>query len=290
MRNFLILHNPNAGKRTDDKRIDKLTDRLTREGFDWTLDESLYHNYFTDKYQTMAQLPYSDIVVCGGDGTVHEIVNIFWQRDVTISIYPVGSGNDFYLKAGGKLNVDELIERIVGNHHRLIDAAKLNERIFINNAGIGLDVETLKIAEKLRKYKIKRAGYKLAAAMEIMLFKPVHGFFRVDGEEFSREFMIAVVCNGAYFGGGMMISPNSRLDDGLLELVLLKRTRRLQLINLFGKIFSGHHVGHKDVEIRQAKKIEIFTDEAMTYHAEGELLGTTPLTVEVLPQALRIIA
>lgn len=290
MRNFLILHNPNAGKRTDGKRIDKLTDRLTREGFDWTLDESLYHNYFTDKYQAVPHLPYSDIVVCGGDGTIHEVVNLFWQHDVTLSIYPVGSGNDFYLKAGGKLNVDELIERIVGNHHRLIDAARLNERIFINNAGIGLDVETLKIAEKLRKYKIKRAGYKLAAAMEIMRFKPVHGFFRVDGEEFSREFMIAVVCNGAYFGGGMMISPDSRLDDGKLELVLLKRTGRLQLINLFGKIFSGQHVGHKDVEIRQAKKIEIFTDEAMTYHAEGELLGTTPLTIEVLPQALRIIA
>lgn len=290
MRNFLILHNPNAGKRKDITRLHRLQDRLTAEGFDWTLDESLYHNYFTEKYRDMDHLPYTDIIVCGGDGTIHEVVNIFWQRDITISIFPVGSGNDFYLKAGGVLNVDELIERIIGNHSRLIDVGKLNEHIFINNAGIGLDAETLKISEKLRKYKIKRAGYKLAAAMEIMLFKPVHGYFIVDGVEFNQEFMIAVVCNGSYFGGGMMISPDSKLDDGLMELIILKRTNRIQLINLFMKIFSGDHIGHKNVIIKQAKKFEMYTDEPMTYHAEGELIGETPIQIEVIPQALRIIA
>lgn len=290
MRNFLILHNPTAGKLTAGNRIERLTNRLSAEGFDWTLDESLYHRYFTDKYQAISHLPYTDVIICGGDGTVHEVVNLFWQSDVTISIYPVGSGNDFYLKAGGKLNIDELIERIIGNHNRMIDAVKINEHIFINNAGIGLDVETLKIAEKLRKYKLKRAGYKLAAAIEIMRFKPVHGYFIVDGVEFSQEFMIAVACNGTYFGGGMKLSPDSKLDDGQMELVLLKRTGRLELINLFMKIFSGEHVGHKNVIIMPAKTIEMYTDEPMTYHCEGELLGTTPLKMEVVPQALRIIA
>ena len=290
MRNFLILHNPVAGRRKDIRRLNRLLDRLTAERFEWTLDESLYHHYFTEKYQAMPHLPYSDIIVCGGDGTIHEIVNLFWQRDVTISIFPVGSGNDFYLKAGGVFNVDELIERIIGDHGRMIDVAKLNEHIFINNAGIGLDAETLKISEKLRKYKIKRAGYKLAAAMEIMLFKPVHGYFIVDGVEFNQEFMIAVVCNGSYFGGGMMISPDSKLDDGLLELIILKRTRRLELIGLFMRIFNGEHMGHKNVLIKQAKTIEMYTDEPMSYHAEGELIGETPIKIEVVPQALRIIA
>lgn len=290
MRNFLILHNPTAGKRIDSKRIVRLTDRLTAEGFEWTLDQSLYPNYFTEKYSELLPLPYTDIIICGGDGTVHEVVNIFWREDVTISIFPIGSGNDFYLKAGGPLNVNELIERIIGNHSRMIDIGKVNENIFINNAGIGLDAETLKISQKMRKYKIKRAGYKLAAAIEIMVFKPTHGFFIVDDIEFSQEFMIAVVCNGSHFGGGMKISPDSKLDDGLLELIILKRTGRLQLISLFAKIFSGSHVGHKNVMIIPAKKIEMYTDEPMSYHCEGELKSTTPLKIEVIPRAIRIIA
>lgn len=289
MRNILIVQNPFAGSYKDDAKIKVLTDRLTDAGIQWTLDVSMYNDYLEDKYSDAPALPYTDVVCCGGDGTLHSLINAFKRHDVTIAVYPIGSANDFYAKAGGERDFDAIIKRIIHNEYRLIDIAQLNNRRFINNAGIGLDAETLKIVDKVRKLKIKKHAYKVSAAIELMLFKAQKGKFTIDGLSCEREFMIATISNGSYFGGGMMISPHSELDDGYLELILLKKTNRVHMLRLFSMIYEGKHVGDKDVEIFSGKSIKIETEKPMTYHCEGELGGSTPIEINVIEKGLRII-
>lgn len=289
MRNILIVQNPLAGSYKDDSKIKVLTDRLTQADIQWTLDISMYNNYLEDKYKDITVLPYTDIICCGGDGTLNSVINAFKRHDVTICIYPIGSANDFYAKAGGERDFNAIIERIINDEHQWIDIGEVNGRRFINNAGIGLDAETLKIVDKVRKLKIKKQAYKISAAIELMLFKAVHGKFTIDGLSFERDFMIATISNGTFFGGGMKISPYSELDDGYLEVVLLKKTSRIHMLKLFAMIYEGKHVGDRDVEIFSGKSIKIETEKPMTYHCEGELGGTTPLEIKVIEKGLRII-
>jgi diacylglycerol kinase (ATP) len=123
--------------------------------------------------------------------------------------------------------------------------------------------------------------------LELPKFQPIKYRVVIDGVERRLEAMLIAAANAPAYGGGMLISPSSSVTDGLLDLFIVHKIGRLELVKLFPKVFTGGHITHPAVEFVSAKKVELFADSIPAF-ADGESVGQTPLAVEVLPGALKV--
>ena len=121
-------------------------------------------------------------------------------------------------------------------------------------------------------------------ALELPKFKPIKYRFIIDGKEFNREAMLIAAGNGSSYGGGMLVCPNAKLDDGLIDLMILNPVSKREFIQIFPSVYEGKHIEHPEVEIFKAKEIYIESD-AICY-ADGERIGPLPATISVAEAAL----
>jgi diacylglycerol kinase (ATP) len=134
-----------------------------------------------------------------------------------------------------------------------------------------------------------QARYHLAMLRELASFRAINYTVTADGETWQQAAMLISVANGQSIGGGMKVTPDAVLDDGLLDLFIVSRLSRTGLLKVFPKVFSGGHLGHPAVHIRRVRKVELSADNVVAY-ADGERIGPLPLTIEVVPGAVRVLA
>jgi diacylglycerol kinase (ATP) len=223
------------------------------------------------------------VIVVGGDGMVHLAIQELAESDVAMLLIPSGTGNDFARSLSLELDSPlEIIERAVQKPPTRIDLAQVNGRYFAEILSTGFDS---KVNERANRMKIRsKIKYDLAMALELPIFKPINYSIRIDGTSFSTKAMLIAVANGKSYGGGMKVSPNSDLQDGLLELFILKPVSKFEFLRVFPKVFKGSHIDHPQVQVISGKSIEI-SAEAVAY-ADGERIGPLPIKVEIKPRAL----
>ncbi len=291
MRNILILLNPTAGSKKQLNRLNLLEKQLEENGIKFSIDKTLYPKYIIEKYKDNYDLPYTDVISCGGDGTLFEVVNAFHDKNVTISLFPIGTANDYYRIFTDSEDIDYLglIIRIIEQKSRKVDVIKVNDNYTINNAGFGLDTKTLTIRNKLTPVLYGKLAYKAAALRAISSYKAENIKIIVDGQEYERKVMITTLSAGMYFGGGMMINPLAVVDDGKAELFILNECGRLKLLGLFKKIFLGTHLEEELVEVFQGTKFTIIPEHSRVMHSEGELMDFEEIHAEVLNNYIDLI-
>ena len=126
--------------------------------------------------------------------------------------------------------------------------------------------------------------YNIAIALVLSTFRPKNYKFRIDAVDFTTEAMLIAVSNGLSYGGGMKVAPHARIDDGLLDIMILGPVSKVEFLKVFPRVFTGSHINHPAVKILQGKGVEISSD-AIAY-ADGERIGPLPISVTVEPQAL----
>jgi diacylglycerol kinase (ATP) len=134
-----------------------------------------------------------------------------------------------------------------------------------------------------------KSRYPLAMLRELASFRAITYTVTADGERWRQDAMLISVANGQSIGGGMKITPDAVLDDGYLDLFIVGPLSRLGLLTVFPKVFSGGHLGHPAVRIRRVRNVELSADSVVAY-ADGERIGPLPLTIEVVPGAVRVLA
>ncbi len=289
MRNVLIILNPTAGSKKQLDRLNLLEEQFEAQGVSYSIDRSLYPKYIIDKYKNNYDLPYTDVVSCGGDGTLYEVVNAFQDKDVTISIFPIGSANDYYKCFYEETDFLGLIIRIIENKYREVDVIKINDSYTINNAGFGIDTEAIRIRNMMMPVIHGKFAYKVAALYAIGTYKPVKVRIVVDGKNYDREIMIVSLSSGKYFGGGMIINPMSVIDDGEAELIVLNKCSKSQVLKLFKRIFVGTHIESDLVEVFKGKNFTIIPERDFLLHSEGEEFEGRDICAEVLKKHIRLI-
>ena len=130
--------------------------------------------------------------------------------------------------------------------------------------------------------------YNLATVAELRTFKPIPYVVEIDGEQHRFDAMMVAVGNGPSFGGGLRITEGAVLDDGLLDVVVIRPMSKLELLRTYPKLFKGTHIHHKDYRHHHAKQVTIAAP-GITAYADGERIAALPLTVEVAPLALRVL-
>ena len=236
----------------------------------------------------------SALVAVGGDGTTQLCAGIAVPNQIPLGIVPAGSGND----QARELNIDltdipAAVKNILDSldSPKRVDAMKVSvsgkEIWSIGSISAGFDALCATRANSLRWPKGSNS-YIAALLLELPSFKAIEYHLDVDGEKRVIEAMLCGVANAKSFGGGMMISPNSDITDGQLEVFILHKVSRARLLRMFPTVYKGKHLRFPEVEIFKAKSIKISNDN-YPVTCDGELVGKAPFSTEVHPGALRLL-
>lgn len=245
------------------------------------------------------------VVAVGGDGTLNEVMNgVANHNNVILGCIPGGSGNDFSRGFGipkQPLDALELILRKINRKATFIDIGKISVQqeskvYFINNMGVGFDAliskeaNRSKLKQTLNRFSLGSLVYAFLLLKKLFTYKCTDLQLKIDGQTYSFDSTwFVTVSNQPYYGGGMKISPDAVPNDGLLNITVVHKLSKIKLLLVFITVFWGGHVSFKEVKSLKGKSITIHSSEPLFSHADGELIGQTPLQIQACQHVLPII-
>jgi YegS/Rv2252/BmrU family lipid kinase len=230
-----------------------------------------------------------EVVAFGGDGMVRIAAAATHGTDAVLGILPGGRGNDFAAALGIPRDPLAACEVVVSGSTRTVDAGQVDAQLFVGIASIGLESEVTPIANKAPRMG-GRAVYLAATVYGLVRWRPAQFELRADDETYAFTGYMAAAANSGRFGGGMRLAPDARLDDGLLDLVMIGHVSRLHFIRATPKVFRGTHGDEPNVHILKASRIRLDADRPFAVYADGDEVASTPAVVTPLPRALNVRA
>ncbi len=233
---------------------------------------------------------------CGGDGTLSEVVRgAIGFNHVSVGVIPAGTGNDF-VRSFDKPEAFHDIEAQVKGHPEAIDVIQINDHYSINMANIGFDCDAAAAASKLKTKPLIKGPMAYVGGL-IQEFCKEMGYeltFTIDGTEtIQGKYLLCTVANGSFCGGGWHSSPRAHMNDGLLELAIVKNLPRRKLLPIIPSYHSGKyldkHIKTGVVTYRQCKTLNIVAAKPQNVSIDGEIVPFTVLAIQNLPGALRIV-
>jgi diacylglycerol kinase (ATP) len=284
---FALVVNPTSGKGRAAAAADVATAGLTAAGH--TVDR-LVGTDGPDAERLCRAAVSGDvdaIVAVGGDGMAHLALQACAGTATALGIIPTGTGNDLANALG--LPVDDaaastalLADGVV----RSIDAVRCGEAWWACVLGTGFDAAVNDRANRMR-WPRGRRRYDLAILAELRSYRPRHFVLDIDGMPAEVDAMLVALGNAPSYGGGMKVCPDAKLDDGLLDVVVVGPLTRRRFLRLFPRVFAGTHVADPSVTVFRGREVRL--DGPATAYADGEPMGPLPLTSRVEPGALRVI-
>ncbi|MCL2448128.1 MAG: diacylglycerol kinase family lipid kinase [Polyangiaceae bacterium] len=250
------------------------------------------------------------VVAVGGDGTFHEVVNgvVAVGGDTRVGIVPIGTGGDFRRTLGLEHRLDVYVDALARGRERRVDVGRaswtapgghVESRVFVNILSVGMGGLVDRYVAKTTKAFGGKAAYMWASARALMGIRRGRLRCRVTlagetREEQVHAYVIAV-CNGRYFGGGMEMAPMARVDDARFEVVAMNAPSKLAFVAFSQRIYGGRHLSVPGVVHFACDRIAIDLDnddarDVFLLDVDGEPAGRLPVTIELLPGALRLAA
>jgi YegS/Rv2252/BmrU family lipid kinase len=232
---------------------------------------------------------YDRVVVMGGDGTLNLAVREFDLEKGTLALIPTGSGDDFARVTGIPRTLREACENVIDGVVREVDVALANNLRYLGVAGLGFDSEVADYANRDVKFLRGSAVYLYAILRVLPRFTPRLVSIRTADGTCEQPIMFAAIGNTRQYGGGIKITPDAIVDDGLLDLCIVHETTRMQLLKTLPLAYSGAHVKSPFVEIGRGREFHFASDQPMAVYADGEPLTQTPVSFGLCPQKLRVV-
>lgn len=256
------------------------------------------------------------IVLFGGDGTIHRHLGPLVKLAVPVLIVPAGSGNDFANSLGlhGVQYAQTAWQEFCrsGSNVRPIDLGVLTPlanaggehapgtRHFCCVAGVGIDGEVARRANRLPRWLRGHGGYLFSMLPTIFAFAPVpvRVLLPVETTADAKQWtvhteqltLLAAFANTPLYGGGMKVAPRAHMDDGLLDVCIVGSVNPLKLLSLFPTVYAGRHLRIREVEYFQAGRVKVETEESLDVYADGEYVCRTPVEVSVERAALKVVS
>ena len=301
-RKVKIILNPMADMGNAWKVADDLRPIINEYGnADWS--GTVYPTHATELAQQAGEQGYDMIIAMGGDGTVHEVVNGIMQlpedKRPILGVVPVGSGNDFAHAIGIPMESDHALDHALKSQPSTIDLGVMTDEhgrkeYFDNTLGIGFDTIVTIRSHKL-PFLRGFAMYLTAVLQTIFLNNtPVKMQIETDDKKWEQSNLLLTLCNGPREGGGFLIAPDAKVDDGILHYAMIVNVSRLMMLRIVPEVMNGTHGKFKEVTLGSCKTMKITADSPMYIHADGEIYTSfgsnlRQLTFEILPSALKVV-
>ena len=280
-----LLYNPMAGRGRERHHVREVEQHLRQRGAEVDTYASTSPADLTRAAAESSRAGFDRVVVCGGDGTVNLAIREFDLGRGTLALVPLGSGDDFAKVNGIPRTVREACDVAIDGAVREVDVALANNLRYAGVAGLGFDSECARFARERVKLLRGSPVYLYAILRVLPNFRPRH--VRIDGRD--EEIMFVVFGNSPQYGGGIKITPAALLNDGLLEVCIVHRTSRFQLLMTLPLAYTGAHVKKPFVEMRRGREFRVESETAMDVYEDGEPLTTTPVTFSIAEEKLRIV-
>lgn len=288
-REIALLTNPTSGKGKGAKARDAVLGRLRDSGLIVRNLEGRDADEALDLARQCVADGVDALVVCGGDGMVHIAIQAVATTTIPLGIIPAGSGNDvaryFDIPRKDFLAAADLV---IAGRIRTCDLAQCGSKYFATVLAAGFDAIVNERANRMTWPK-GQMRYNLATLAELRTFEPLPYTLEIDGVIHRLDAMLVAVGNGPSFGGGLRITEGALLDDGMLDVVIIKPMSKPMLIRTYPKLFKGTHTSVPEYEHHLARSVTVAAPGIVSY-ADGERFGPLPLTIECAPGALTVLA
>jgi diacylglycerol kinase (ATP) len=301
-----VIINPAAGSGRAGKRWPEFEAEIARHGYDVQPNFTSGPDDATRLARQLALGGARTIVCVGGDGTANEIINGMIDdgqpvnRATRLALIPCGTGKDLGRTLGTR-DVESMLRALADGATALMDVGRVTyqdaltgetvSRLFANVADAGLGAATAERINRSSKALGGFVSYFSGAVRSIVAFKPWEIAVEVDGAPiYDGSAGMVVFANGRYFAGGMKIAPEASICDGLLDIFVLEGVgKRTLLTSLLPRVYRGRHVGQPGVVHLRGSKATVTCATGMLLEVDGEQVGRTPVTVDVVPGALRVV-
>jgi YegS/Rv2252/BmrU family lipid kinase len=285
---YLLLVNPSAGGGRALKRLPAIEAAMRAHDLDYRL--VMTAGIEQGCADALAGAAAGEIpVVVSGDGLIGKVGGALVGGDVPLGVIPGGRGNDFARVVGISDEPAEAVAVLAANHRRRIDVGEANGERFLCIASCGFDSDANRIANEVRLVKGPLV-YLYAALRALWQWKPATFELVLDGKEEGLRGYSVGVCNSKAYGGGMFVAPDAELDDGLFDVVAKAEQSKLRFLISIRNVFDGSHLEEAEVSFWRARSVEISADRPFAVYADGEHLTDLPAKINVLENALELIA
>jgi len=290
----LIIFNPWAGHGHAGKILPQIEAYLHEIDFDYDILITEHQGHGVDLTRDADFSQYGGVIAAGGDGTLYEVINGYYRNDspvrIPIGVLPVGTGNAFVRDMDlHHHDWKPAIDIIKTGATRKFDVGHFTTEgktfYYLNILGLGLVADIGATALKMKA--LGNISYTLGSLYHILKLKPFKIKMEIDDQVIERENVFVEISNTRYTANFLM-APAAKTDDGLLDVTILGPKSRIGLIRSFPKIITGEHIHMKEVECFQASHIRIETNIPKILTPDGELMGSTPLEVDCLKQAIEV--
>jgi diacylglycerol kinase (ATP) len=300
-----VIVNPESNKGRTRRRWHLIKEALRHHFKDFRYDFTEKPLQATEMAREAIKSGSELIIGVGGDGTVNEIANGFFEDwriinpQTTLGIVPSGTGCDLIKSLKIPTGLDDSMKVIAESSSSHIDVGRASfrgpdgraqERFFLNVADFGLGGEVVREVNR-KRLEHKASSYFRCLYTAFVHFKHKRLQLKLDGRELPEdEYMIGAVANGRVFGKGMKISPEASLEDGLLDVVLIKGMRMLEFLRNSLRVYRGTHLSHPKVSLHRCRRLEAVpvTGQEVLIELDGEQIGRLPATFEILPRGLQV--
>jgi diacylglycerol kinase (ATP) len=299
MRNTLLIFNPTSGREQAAKKAALAEAILSKAGIKVDMYATQGQNDAERAATEACQGPYDTVIACGGDGTLHEIINGIAagagkgkgdsHQEIRLGIIPAGTTNDFARALKIPIETVQACKVILKGKVKKTDMGSLNSRLFINIAGGGYLTDiTYEVPIKLKTY-LGQLAYFVKGIEKLPRLTPVRVCLKTPELVLEEEIMLFLTANSSSVGGFRNLAPEASLSDGMLDLIVLKTVNIAEFLQLVSKALYGGHIGHPKVVYLQTPWVEITSLDEVSLNTDGEFAGHLPCRIELHPRKINII-
>lgn len=251
--------------------IHRIKDFCIRKNMEFEVEINNEDNSTEDIVKKYRKCGYT-IVAVGGDGMINRVLNALVGTNNTLGFIPCGTGNDFYRSALKEIKKET----------EECDVIKINDRYFINVACFGIDADVANNKGLIKSKMIpKSQRYNVSVINSFLKYEPRHFVLKMNNEEIEGDFATVAVCNGGYYGSGYNISPNFKLNNGLIDVYAVEDDNKFNIMRMILSMKKGKHEKYKKVHKFQTNKLTLISNNEINSNIDGEELASKKFNIEV---------
>lgn len=280
-----LIYNPTSGREQVKKELPYILDRLESVGYEASAFATKKMGDATNEARRAVEARFDLVIAAGGDGTINEVINGLAEQDYRpkFGIIPVGTTNDFARALQIPRTIEGACNVLCEGYNMPVDIGKVNDQYFINIAGGGKLTEVSYDVPSKLKTVLGQLAYFIKGIELLPSFRPTKVRIEYDGKEFEDEIMLFLVANTNSVGGFEKLAPDASLNDGMFNLIILKKTNLAEFVRLVSLAVRGEHLNDPNVIYEQANRIKVYPQEKqMQLNLDGEFGGMMPAEFENL--------
>lgn len=282
-----IIVNPTAGDGKAQKLFEAIEPYLKGESLEIVHTERPGHA--TELAREVADREDMTVVSLGGDGTHHEVINgLMPEGKAIFAVLPAGTGNDFVRMLSYPKSLQDMAHVALHGAERRIDIGQVNDQYFLTVSGVGFDAEVAGWVNQHEKSGNGTWIFIRGILRHLVRYQSERITLHVDGARRSEKTFLLAAGNSPFYAGGMRICPEAEPDDGLFNVIWVRDLPRLSVLPLLARVFRGTHIQSPAVQSFQAEHLFVEGPPNLLVHADGEIVGHLPVTLSILPKAIRV--